>query len=107
MSDTLVPKALLDGVIRRLDPVEVYLFGSRARGDAREDSDYDLYVVVDDEGADNKRTGRAIAEARHGWRGAVDMIVGGQTRFEHRRKLIGAIEEIISFEGRRIYVRGQ
>jgi hypothetical protein len=30
----LVPKALLDGVIRVFDPVQVILFGSRARGDA-------------------------------------------------------------------------
>ena len=35
----------LDRVVRRLveafDPVAVYLFGSRARGDASKDSDYD------------------------------------------------------------------
>jgi predicted nucleotidyltransferase len=30
-----------------VDPVRIVLFGSRARGDGREDSDYDLLVVVD------------------------------------------------------------
>ena len=29
--------------------VEIILFGSRARGDEREDSDWDFYVVVDKE----------------------------------------------------------
>jgi excisionase family DNA binding protein len=34
-------------IVRLVDPVKIVLFGSRARGDAREDSDYDLLVVVD------------------------------------------------------------
>ena len=34
---------------RKLDSrvLKVFLFGSRARGDARDDSDYDMLVVVD------------------------------------------------------------
>jgi predicted nucleotidyltransferase len=42
---------ILADAVRRIDafchPREVWLFGSRARGDAREDSDFDLAVVVD------------------------------------------------------------
>jgi excisionase family DNA binding protein len=34
-------------IVRMADPVRIVLFGSRARSDAREDSDYDLMVVVD------------------------------------------------------------
>src|SRR3546814_10573020 len=43
-TDTLFPYTTLF----RSDPVAIYLFGSRARGDADEDSDYDLMVVVRD-----------------------------------------------------------
>jgi predicted nucleotidyltransferase len=35
-------------IVRRFDPVEVILFGSRARGDHRPDSDVDLIVVLDE-----------------------------------------------------------
>jgi uncharacterized protein len=32
-------------IVRLVDPLKVILFGSRARGDARPDSDFDLLVV--------------------------------------------------------------
>jgi excisionase family DNA binding protein len=35
-------------IVRLCDPVRIMLFGSRARGDARDDSDYDLLVILDD-----------------------------------------------------------
>ena len=34
-------------IVRVVNPAKIVLFGSRARGDAREDSDYDLLVIVD------------------------------------------------------------
>ena len=43
------PHPLLNEMVRRIreaaDPERIILFGSRARGDAREDSDFDLLVV--------------------------------------------------------------
>ena len=50
-------------MVRRLveafDPVAIYLFGSRARGDAGEDSDYDLMLVLaDDNDAGALQAGR-------------------------------------------------
>jgi len=39
-------------LVRGLDPLAIYLFGSRARGDARPDSDFDLLVVLPDEAGD-------------------------------------------------------
>jgi uncharacterized protein len=39
---------LLDRIISRWHPRQVWLFGSRARGDSTPDSDWDLFVVIDD-----------------------------------------------------------
>ena len=36
-------------IVETMNPEAVYLFGSRARGDARPDSDYDLLVIVSDD----------------------------------------------------------
>jgi len=46
-----VDQAVLDEIVRRLveavDPNRIILFGSRARGDPRPDSDVDLLIVKD------------------------------------------------------------
>jgi predicted nucleotidyltransferase len=46
---TAVTEQLLDEmvqtIVREIDPEQVYLFGSRARGDACADSDVDLLIV--------------------------------------------------------------
>ena len=53
--------ASLKEMVRRIlvtgHPQKIILFGSRARGDARPDSDYDLLLI---EPSDQSRDGRAI-----------------------------------------------
>jgi predicted nucleotidyltransferase len=41
-------RPLIEGILRRWSPHQIWLFGSRVRGDPAEDSDWDLLVVVDD-----------------------------------------------------------
>jgi len=36
---------IVDAIVREVDPEQVYLFGSRARGEATDDSDVDLLIV--------------------------------------------------------------
>lgn len=49
--DALVPRRLIENVRRVLQPRQIWLFGSRARGDASADSDWDLIAVLDDTAA--------------------------------------------------------
>lgn len=50
MVDTADPvlERIIAMVVERVDPQQIILFGSRARGEARPDSDYDLLIVEDE-----------------------------------------------------------
>ena len=71
-----VTDELLDRMVRAIveavDPEQVILFGSRARGDARESSDVDL-VVVESEPFGKTRSRRL--EAVRLWRALSDFLV--------------------------------
>ena len=79
----------------------VVLFGSRARGDARESSDYDLYVEVDAP-RDSLRVVQhqmraAIGERRPGW--SIDLHVHPPGEIERRSADPGTIEWDVAREG--------
>lgn len=59
---------LLDRIVRRWQPVSIWLFGSRARGEATATSDWDLLVVVPDETAE-------VDDPLAGWRLKKDFAV--------------------------------
>lgn len=101
----LVPKPLLDGVLRVFDPVQVILFGSRARGDARPDSDIDLYVVVDDDTPEENRSYKARARAAMDYAGGVDIVIATRSTDARRRELLGALARTVHLEGRLVYAR--
>ena len=54
--DTGIIAEIIRRIVRVVDPMKVILFGSRARGDARPDSDFDLLVVRE---SDNPRHERS------------------------------------------------
>ena len=49
--DDAVLKEITNALVTRFGAERVALFGSRARGDQREDSDYDIFVVIPDDAA--------------------------------------------------------
>lgn len=55
--DNQMMSDIVDRIVRRSDPDKIILFGSRARGAARPDSDMDLLVIAD---SDLPRSRRAV-----------------------------------------------
>jgi predicted nucleotidyltransferase len=98
---------VLADIVRRLQevlqPYRIYLFGSRARGDAGTDSDYDLMVVVrDDMPVPLRRPGVAYRALR-GTGVAADILVWTQGAFESRLSLRASLPATVVEEGMLLY----
>jgi predicted nucleotidyltransferase len=94
-------------MVRRLaaayEPERIYLFGSRARGDAGPDSDYDLLVVVPDDAAPERRSCRRAYTELIGVGAPKDIVVMTD---EYYRWMLGAVASLSSTverEGRLLY----
>jgi predicted nucleotidyltransferase len=91
-------------IVRRFHPERIILFGSRARGDARLDSDVDLLVVMAVDGSVvDKRL-----EIRHALRDLpipIDVVVTSPEDFAWRKDVVGTIEWPATREGKVLYAR--
>ncbi len=89
-------RALIDAAAA---PAKVILFGSRARGDADEGSDFDFLVIeheVDDRLAEAVRLRRAL----RGFGVPVDVIVMDEALVQRRSKVRGTMVDRALREGR-------
>jgi uncharacterized protein len=101
----LVPETLLSQVVDVFDPRRVILVGSRARGDAREDSDYDLVVVLDDGVPDELLSARRRYEAHRGLATPADIIPCREGALKERARAIGSFAHAVLSEGVVVYER--
>jgi len=98
---------LLAEITRRLAetlrPERIYLFGSRARGDAQLDSDYDLLVLVPVHADRSRRLAQAGYHALRGIDAAVDVLVMSVAFFERRRVVVASLPATVEREGKLLY----
>jgi predicted nucleotidyltransferase len=99
MSSDRVPAELLQAVVEHFKPRRIILFGSRARGNARENSDHDLLVVVDDDIPADKLHWRSLHEARRRYRKAVDIVAYRQSTYDDQADVIGTLPHLAATEG--------
>lgn len=96
-------QSLLDRIVSSWHPREVWLFGSRARGTAAADSDWDLLVVVPDElapaGFDDPM---AVWNVKQGTGVRADVLVCRASEFDEDRETHNTIAYDAAVEGVRL-----
>ncbi len=81
---------------------DVILFGSRARGDYREDSDWDVLIVVDDS-TGKEGVGRLrfrVYRRLAGMKIYCDVVVVRESYYRGHRDVVGTVAYYASLEGR-------
>ncbi len=84
-------------------PERVYLFGSKARGDADSDSDYDIVVVVPDDSSPERRRSRLAYEVLWATRTAADVLVCTREQFQSRLSVAASLPATVIREGRLLH----
>jgi HEPN domain-containing protein/predicted nucleotidyltransferase len=106
MSDHTHVADALDEIVSRIvesvQPWRVVLFGSRARGDAKDHSDYDLYVEVDGDETLAREVQNRIHLLKHGPL-AIDIKINARGAIDARRDDPGTIEWDVARDGRVLY----
>lgn len=97
----------LDEILRRLKkefaPEEIYLFGSKARGDSGPDSDYDLLLVVKSLKEPRHRRMQRAQRVLWGVWTAVDVLVLTSEEFDREKQVICSLPATVVREGKKLY----
>ncbi|HLJ64629.1 MAG TPA: nucleotidyltransferase domain-containing protein [Stellaceae bacterium] len=94
---------VLERIVPAMQPEAVYLFGSRARGTFREESDYDLLMVMPDDTPPEKLNMLRAFEATRGLGVAVEVIACRRSIFERKKLVPGTLSRTVWAEGRLVY----
>jgi uncharacterized protein len=85
-------------------PLKIYLFGSRARGSASPDSDYDLLILVPDDAPDSLKTAGNAYRALWGITVPVDVVVMTKSYFDNSVDIQNSLAAEVMREGRALHV---
>ena len=91
-------------IARRYSPEKIILFGSQARGDATEDSDVDMLVIMDYEGMRAKKTAEIVCSIDPDF--AVDLLIRSPMEVSDRLRVGDYFMQDMLDEGRLLYERG-
>ena len=97
-------KKVIDCIVEYAQPEAIILFGSRARGDYKEDSDYDLLIVKDKITNKSKLIGDLYTEFfKNRVNVAVDLLAVEKEKYIQHRNTIGLVYGEIHKEGKVVY----
>ena len=96
---------IVTSILSSVPALEIYLFGSFAKGIEKNDSDYDFYVIIPDDSG--MREIEAAHEIRYNLAGkqprSIDMLVGIQSKFNQRKGHFATIENEVIETGIKLY----
>jgi predicted nucleotidyltransferase len=105
---TAEDRCVLECIIERLvdvyQPDRIYLFGSKARGDAGPDSDYDILVLVEYPTVPLYRLSQRGFRALRDIAAAIDVVVWDRATFDARLHLPASFPATVVREGRLLHV---
>jgi predicted nucleotidyltransferase len=90
-------------LVGEFHPQRVYLFGSRARGDAHDDSDYDLMLVVEERAGAPWDMERRAYEVLSGLPISKDVVVVTTDYFDWMLGAAASLPSTVRREGRLLY----
>ena|SRR5271163_2904328 len=105
MTSAPVPPELLNAVVEYFRPLRVILFGSAARGDAGQDIDIDLLVILDDDAPPHHLTLAAGYQSRRSYHRAADVIPCRASVFRRKSRIAGTLAYMAAREGEIVYER--
>jgi uncharacterized protein len=97
----------LSEIVKRLveefRPHKIFLFGSRATENARQDSDYDLLIVMPDKIENARGLVSRAYKLLDDIEVAIDLLFTDRTKFERRKTVVNTPAEIATTEGKELY----
>lgn len=100
----MVPEHFIARIVEELHPLEIWLFGSRAKGTARPDSDWDFLAILNDAAPERDfDTGDVWRRLKDIHRKRVEVLTLTRSEFERWRLSLGSLAQIVSDEGVVVY----
>lgn len=93
-------KTEIENIVKRfiqtLNPLKIYLFGSFARGEENSSSDYDFYIIIQNNYiVTNETTSNAYLSLKGLKRRPVDIIINNKKTFDERSNSINTLEDTV------------
>jgi len=90
-------KEIQNIILSAVPALQIYLFGSHAKGMQRADSDYDFYVVIPDDAMRPLDATRKISMAlRSSRKRPIDMLVGSESKFNKYKNVYSIEKEVVN-----------
>ncbi len=101
--DDPVLAELVQKLTEALHPERIYLFGSRARGEAGPDSDYDLLLVLPESDVPRSVLYHKASAVLWETGTAADVLLWGREAFDRRAGLKASLPAVVLREGALLY----